>query len=170
MRSGVQSTSLPFHNTSTIHTWQPNTVLTPHTSTASKHRQTDMTLPANTLNIIRRTQKFEQVYDFYVHTLGLSVISLSNQPGHRGALLSLSAQMANATVEILTMDYRSLPDTAPLYVEFSIFVEDATELHDRLNSGGTPIASALEDTAWGVRTFGVDDPDGIRIWFRQYID
>ena len=129
-----------------------------------------MALPLNTLNIIRRTRNFDQVYDFYAHTLGLAVISLSNQRGNRSVLLSLGEQMANATVEILAMDALPQHDTAPIYIEFSISVDDATAWHDRLSAAGVTIARGLEDTPWGIRSFGIDDPDGVRISFQQYID
>jgi hypothetical protein len=29
------------------------------------------------------------------------------------------------------------------------------------------IARGLEDAPWGHRSFGIDDPDGFRIWYYQ---
>ena len=37
--------------------------------------------------------------------------------------------------------------------------------HDQLVEAGVPIARGLEDASWGHRSFGIDDPDGFRIWF-----
>jgi hypothetical protein len=32
---------------------------------------------------------------------------------------------------------------------------------------GIPIVRGLEDAPWGHRSFGIDDPDGLRIWYYQ---
>lgn len=54
--------------------------------------------------------------------------------------------------------------------ELAFQVQDVDSLHDRLRETGIPIARGLVDNPWGDRSFGVDDPDGVRIWFYQLIE
>jgi uncharacterized glyoxalase superfamily protein PhnB len=45
------------------------------------------------------------------------------------------------------------------------FVEDVQAWHEHLVAGGVPVTRELKVEAWGDTVFGVDDPDGVRIWF-----
>ena len=49
----------------------------------------------------------------------------------------------------------------------SIEVNDVDAWHDQLVQSGVTIARALENAPWGHRSFGIDDPDGFRIWYYQ---
>ena len=40
-------------------------------------------------------------------------------------------------------------------------------MDDQLSERGVIVACGLEDAPWGHRSFGIDDPDGFRIWFYQ---
>jgi catechol 2,3-dioxygenase-like lactoylglutathione lyase family enzyme len=43
-------------------------------------------------------------------------------------------------------------------------VDDADLEHTRLAAAGVPIADPLADKPWGVRSFGITDPNGIGVW------
>jgi uncharacterized glyoxalase superfamily protein PhnB len=58
---------------------------------------------------------------------------------------------------------------SPLPITFSLRVEDVQDWHDRLSAAGVEIARGLEDAPWGHRAFGIDDPDGMRVWIYQLI-
>lgn len=40
----------------------------------------------------------------------------------------------------------------------------------QLEVSGARIARGLEDTPWGHRSFGLDDPGGLRIWIVEDLD
>jgi uncharacterized glyoxalase superfamily protein PhnB len=44
------------------------------------------------------------------------------------------------------------------------------EWYEQLIQRGISIARGLEDAPWGHRGFGIDDPDGLRIWYYQDIN
>jgi catechol 2,3-dioxygenase-like lactoylglutathione lyase family enzyme len=48
-------------------------------------------------------------------------------------------------------------------VEFR--VPDVDAVHERLSRFGVPFDFPPEDKPWGLRSFGVRDPEGYRIWF-----
>ncbi len=48
-------------------------------------------------------------------------------------------------------------------VEFR--VADVDDLHRRLSRSGVPFDFAPEDKPWGLRSCGVRDPEGYRVWF-----
>ena len=59
------------------------------------------------------------------------------------------------------------PGVKPVNVVLSIEVNVVDEWHDELIKRGITIARGLEDAPWGHRSFGIDDPDGFRIWYYQ---
>ena len=65
---------------------------------------------------------------------------------------------------VLELDGVGVPGVAPVNLVLTLFVDDAQAAHDQLQRAGAEIARGLEDTPWGHRSFGVDDPDGLRIW------
>ena len=52
----------------------------------------------------------------------------------------------------------------PRNVVLTMFVDDAQTAVQQIRTAGVRIARDVEDTPWGHRSFGVDDPDGLRIW------
>jgi catechol 2,3-dioxygenase-like lactoylglutathione lyase family enzyme len=137
-------------------------------------------MKSHNLNVDRRTDNYEAMVHFYRDLLGLIPIESWEEPTNRGVVLALAAptdpaaspdalrREAIATVEILQMDDavdRAAPP--PANVSFGFYVEDARAVHDNLLAAGVTIARALEDAPWGHRSFGVDDPDGLRVWIVQ---
>lgn len=127
-------------------------------------------LNPNTFNIVRHTQGFQRMLHFYRDLLGLTVVQAWDEPGNRGAILALGGRVENATVEILDMAGLAAPGQPPANVEVGIYLDDVEAWHDEVQARGVAIARGLEDTSWGHRSFGVDDPDGMRIWFVQILE
>ncbi len=125
---------------------------------------------ANALRVVRHTRNFDQMLGFYRDTLGMAYVEGWDHPNNRGALLSPGEKVGNALIEVLDLENLAVPDTPPVNLELSIEVEDAIDCHDRLLAAGVTIARGLEDTPWGHRSFGVDDPDGLRVWLYQEIE
>jgi catechol 2,3-dioxygenase-like lactoylglutathione lyase family enzyme len=107
---------------------------------------------------------------FYRDLLGLAVVQEWDEPGNRGAILAVGGRVENATVEILELAGRPAAEQPPADVEAGIFVDDVDAWHDEIEARGVAIARGLENTPWGHRSFGVDDPDGLRIWFVQILE
>jgi catechol 2,3-dioxygenase-like lactoylglutathione lyase family enzyme len=116
------------------------------------------------LNVIRHTCHFEAMRHFYHAQLGFEIVEEWHQPDNRGAVFQIADQ---ATLEILDLDNLAKPGTRPENLDVSLRIDDAHAWHDRLAAAGIPIARGVEDTPWGHRSFGVDDPDGLRLWFVQ---
>ncbi len=57
----------------------------------------------------------------------------------------------------------------PGFVTLFVEVEGLAELHARIVGLGIPLAQPLEDKFYGMREFGVADPDGILLTFAERI-
>ncbi len=126
-------------------------------------------MDAIALRVVRHTRDFDGMLRFYRDILGMILVEGWDHPGNRGALLSAGEMVGDALIEILDLDNLAVPDTTPVNVELSIQVKDAVAWHDGYQAGGGDIARGLEDTPWGHRSFGIDDPDGLRIWLYEEI-
>ena len=127
-------------------------------------------MDATAFRVVRHTRNFDQMLRFYQDTLGMTCLYGWDRPNNRGALLLLGAKMGNSAIEVLDLEDLAVPDTSPANLELSIEVQDVAEWHDRLVAAGVLISRGLEDTPWGHRSFGIDDPDGLRIWIYQEIE
>jgi uncharacterized glyoxalase superfamily protein PhnB len=117
-----------------------------------------------TLTVVRHTVNYESMIRFYSDTLGMTTVERWERPDSRGSVFAPQGAVANATIEVLELGDVCVPGVAPINVVLSLFVDDARAAHDLLQGAGVPIARGLEDTSWGHRSFGIDDPDGFRIW------
>lgn len=117
--------------------------------------------------VTRHTDRFEEMVRFYRDTLGWSPAhSWDRGVDDRGLYVRPIAMSASPQLEILHLaGLASSADASSANVALSIEVDDADELHDRFVDAGVAIARGLETASWGHRSFGVDDPDGLRIWF-----
>jgi uncharacterized glyoxalase superfamily protein PhnB len=106
---------------------------------------------------------------FYRDTLGMKPLESWDEPGDRGMLLSPGEKINNTAIEVLELGDEAVPGVKPENVVLSIEVEDVDKWHDQLVEAGVTIARGLENTPWGHRSFGVDDPDGLRVWFYKDI-
>jgi uncharacterized glyoxalase superfamily protein PhnB len=88
-----------------------------------------------------------------------------NEHDNRGTLLAFGGKAGSTVIEVIDLEDSAVPGVKPVNVALSIQVENTDILHDELIKRGLSIARGLEDAPWGHRSFGIDDPDGFRIWF-----
>lgn len=121
----------------------------------------------NRIVVIRHTTRFEVMFAFYHEMLAFEVLESWNNPGNQGAVLALPGTGGRYQFEVIHIGQVAQPGVAPANMAVNLYVDDATAWHDRLQAAGVPIARGLQDVPWGLRSFGVDDPEGLRIWFQQ---
>jgi catechol 2,3-dioxygenase-like lactoylglutathione lyase family enzyme len=119
------------------------------------------------VTVVRHTAGFEAMSRFYGELLGMSTVEEWDRPDGRGAVFAPAGSAQGAHIEVLDMPGATVPGTPPVNVVLSVFVADVQAVHDGLVSAGAVIARGVEDTSWGHRSFGLDDPDGLRIWVVQ---
>jgi len=88
-------------------------------------------------------------------------------PDNRGTLLSFGGKAATTVIEVLELGEEAVPGGKPVNLVLSIEVDAVDAWHAELMERGVTIARGLEDAPWGHRSFGIDDPDGLRIWYYQ---
>jgi len=116
------------------------------------------------VSIVRHTKNYEAMLEFYRDGLGMKVIEEWNDPENRGTLLTFGGKAGSSVIEVIDLENEAVPDVKPVNVVLSIEVIDADTLHDELIQRGISIARGLENALWGHCSFGIDDPDGFRIW------
>lgn len=121
------------------------------------------------LSVVRHTRNYEAMVRFYQDVLGMAFVEAWDEPGNRGTLLSPGERVGTAVIELIELGNEAKPGVKPENVVLSIEVDDVDGWRDQLAAAGVVIARGLEDASWGHRSFGIDDPDGFRIWFYQDI-
>ena len=119
------------------------------------------------VSIVRHTKNYESMVVFYRDRLGMSISQDWDDPGNRGTLLSFGGKASDTVIEVLELGEEAVPGVKPVNVVLSIEVSAVDEWHDKLIASGVTIARGLENAPWGHRSFGIDDPDGMRIWYYQ---
>jgi len=117
------------------------------------------------VSIIRHTKNYEAMLKFYRDGFGMQITHEWDEPDDRGTLLAFGGQVDGTVIEVIDLENNAVPGVKPVNVALSIEVDNADALHDELVGRGISIARGLEDAPWGHRSFGIDDPDGFRIWF-----
>jgi catechol 2,3-dioxygenase-like lactoylglutathione lyase family enzyme len=51
----------------------------------------------------------------------------------------------------------------------SFLVDDPDDLHARLRSWGVEVGPGPSDQDWGARAFGLQDPDGVNLYFLRWL-
>jgi uncharacterized glyoxalase superfamily protein PhnB len=118
----------------------------------------------HTLTVVRHTGRFEAMSRFYGERLGMSTVKTWDRPDGRGAVFAPAGSARGALIEVLDMPGAPVSGTPPVDIVLTLFVTDVRATYDQLVRAGATIARGLEDTSWGHRSFGLDDPDGLRIW------
>jgi catechol 2,3-dioxygenase-like lactoylglutathione lyase family enzyme len=127
-------------------------------------------MKVQSMAVIRHTRNFDAMVVFYRDKLGMTVTRSWDRADSRGMLLSPGEQTGSTVIELLAMgDLAAAHPGLPANAELSLEIDDVRAWHARLLADGVRIARGLEDTPWGHRSFGVDDPDGLRLWFYQDI-
>ncbi len=121
------------------------------------------------MSTVRHTRNYEVMLHFYKEILGMKPVLSWDEPANRGTLLAPGGQVANAVIEVIELGEEAAPGVKPINVVISIEVAQVDDWHDRLVGLGVTVARGLEDASWGHRSFGVDDPDGFRLWFYEDI-
>ncbi|HKJ38399.1 MAG TPA: VOC family protein [Anaerolineales bacterium] len=123
----------------------------------------------NTLqvSIARHTKNYEAMVGFYRDKLDMDVTLSWDEPGNRGTLLAFGGKASSTVVEVIELGNEAVPGVQPVNVALSIEVDVVDAWHNELLKRNITIARKLEDAPWGHRSFGIDDPDGFRIWYYQ---
>ena len=116
------------------------------------------------LTVVRHTERFEAMSRFYGELLGMSTVETWDRPDGRGAVFAPAGTVRGAHIEVLDMPGVTVTGTSPVNIVLTLFVADVRAVHDRLVSASATVARGVEDTSWGHRSIGIDDPDGLRIW------
>ncbi len=116
-----------------------------------------------TLNVIRHTVNFDVMSRFYGQGLGMSPVEERDRPDSRGVVYAAQGASSAATIEVLQLGDLCVPGVAPVNIALVLYVDDARAVEDELRSRGVTIARRVKDAPWRHRSFGVDDPDGLRI-------
>ena len=114
------------------------------------------------LRLVRHTRQFDAVLAFYQDTLEMRCIQSWERPGTRGALLTIGKAMGETAIEILQTE-DGVQKGHPVNVDLLLEVKDVDAWYDRFRRQGLRIVEALEDKPWGHRSFGIEDPDGMRV-------
>lgn len=118
--------------------------------------------------IILRVADFQASMDFYGEKLGLVCVSSWEEAHGPGAIFRAGS---GRTIELFGPPPGGEHDEKlSRGVEIGIGVEDAQAWHDRLKVAGVPIQRRLKQNPWGDRSFGVNDPDGVRLWIYEFTD
>jgi uncharacterized glyoxalase superfamily protein PhnB len=121
------------------------------------------------MSTVRHTRNYEAMFHFYQETLAMKPVQSWNEPGNRGTLLSPGERVGTAVIEVIELGEEAVPGIKPINVVLSIEIDHVDDWHDQLVKAGVTITRGLEDAPWGHRSFGIDDPDGFRIWFYEDI-
>jgi catechol 2,3-dioxygenase-like lactoylglutathione lyase family enzyme len=119
------------------------------------------------VSIVRHTKNYEAMVKFYRDKLMMNITESWDEPDNRGTLLAFGGKTASTVIEVIELGHEAVPGVKPVNVVLSIEVGVVDEWHDELIQRGIPIARGLVDNPWGHRSFGIDDPDGLRIWYYQ---
>ena len=119
------------------------------------------------VGVVRHTKNYEAMLGFYRDRLGMSIKESWDEPDNRGTLLSLGGRASNVLIEVVQARDEAIPGVKPINVALSIEVAAVDAWYDQLMERGVTIVRGVEDAPWGQRSFGIDDPDGLRIWYYQ---
>jgi phosphoribosylformimino-5-aminoimidazole carboxamide ribotide isomerase len=115
------------------------------------------------LRALLRVSDFDRSVEFYERVLGFNRVTSWRQDTGSGAVLEAAGE---ETLELLGSPVgMSWPH--PTGLELGFFVEDIKGWHDHLVAAGVSVTREMKVEEWGDTVFGVDDPDGVRIWFGQ---
>lgn len=115
------------------------------------------------LRALLRVSNFERSRAFYEQTLGFRRVTGWERPNSDGVVLEAKG---GETLELLgPPPGQHWP--RPSGLELGFFVESVERWQQHLRRLGIPITRELREEAWGDLVFGVDDPDGVRVWFGQ---
>lgn len=110
------------------------------------------------------TLRFDEVREFYGDTLGFPLLRSWNRPRGRGCLFDLRGlrlEILDAAREQSPHELGAPGDRVNLVIE----VEDV----DAVRAGLAVETQPAFTTSWGAKLFQVRDPDGVPVWFLQWL-
>jgi len=110
------------------------------------------------------TARFDEVIRFYTEALGLPTISSWDRPAGRGRVCELNGlrlEILDASREAAPLRLEPPGDRFHIVLE----VEDIDAARRCLSVEASPTVT----TNWGARSFQVRDPDGVSVWFLQWL-
>ena len=111
----------------------------------------------------------ERSREFFVSVFGMQVVFEASWV----AMLS-HVEGGSISLGLMSSDHPSSPPGPEVFdgrgLIFTLQVDDARLLNDRLVAAGAPITYPLTDAPWGQRRFMVTDPSGIVVDIVQQIE
>ncbi len=98
--------------------------------------------------------------DFYCFKLGFELASSYGNPPYY-------AEIRRGQGQSLMLIDQSTAGPPSSHVSLAFYSEDIDTLYAEFQSRQVPIKEALEDKAYGMREFQIEDPNGYLIIFRQ---
>lgn len=115
------------------------------------------------LNTIINVADFDEVVAFYRDVLGLVEEESWDGPNGPGIILRAGE---GKTLEFFGPPFGARTDKRPVAgIELAFDVTGLDEWAEQLRSKGVEIRRRIKENPWGDRSFGIDDPAGVRIWF-----
>jgi len=116
--------------------------------------------------IVLNVRFFDLSVCFYRDILGMASLGGWSGPHSRGARFSVGG---GPVIEIVGAPEGAPPFERPTFdsLMFGLRVPDVDALYAQLMAVNVPIVRPPEDAPGGRRSFAVEDPNGIRIWFYQ---
>jgi phosphoribosylformimino-5-aminoimidazole carboxamide ribotide isomerase len=115
---------------------------------------------------ILNVAEFDRSVDFYERILGFSRLKAWEAEDGAGPGIILRT-IDGGSLELFGPPPGATSAEAPKGAMLAFYVGDLQAWHDHFESAGIPIAQGVTDNPWGDRSFGIDDPNGVRIWFAQ---
>lgn len=100
--------------------------------------------------------------EFYCFKLGFDLVDTYGNPPYYAEIKRDDAQ------SLMLLDQRTA-DSPTGHVSLAFYSNDIDTLYEEFLSKGVPIKEPLENKAYGMREFQIEDPDGYLIVFRQKI-
>jgi phosphoribosylformimino-5-aminoimidazole carboxamide ribotide isomerase len=115
------------------------------------------------LRALLRVSDFARSIEFYERVLGFRRLTSWDRNSGSGLVLEAAG---GETLQLLGPP-AGITWPRPSGIELGFFVEDVQSWHEHLVASGVSITREMRREAWGDTVFGVDDPDGVRIWFGE---
>jgi catechol 2,3-dioxygenase-like lactoylglutathione lyase family enzyme len=112
------------------------------------------------------TPKYEQTIAFYRDRLEFPIVEAwDRDPDDRGTLFSAAAGMIEVLAAPTGASEHLWDDRSPQGAFMVIEVEAVAAVYERAIAQGLPIQQALQDQTWGHRSFCLQEPNGLTLYF-----
>ena len=113
-------------------------------------------------------RSFEATRSFYEAQLGCMPVFAWDRADGRGVYYNLGQVPVAEIMDAARGDEALLPPT-PGTFSIVVIVADAVRAHGELSARGVTVTTPLANEPWG-RYFGVQDPDGVELYFLERSD